>query len=92
MPLGTFIVMCVDYIQGDTMERIDTTPLFRRIRFRKRVNGRRVKTRVWFDETGAERIPQKSIKFPTIDLEYYQKVAPDLETYQITLRPWTDGS
>lgn len=90
MPLGTFIVMYVDRTQGDIMERIDTTPLHRRIRFRKRVHGRRVKTRLWFDDTGAERIPQKSKIFEVIDLEYFQKTAPDLDTYQVTLRPWID--
>ncbi len=92
MPLGTSTAMYVGYIRGDIMEKIDTTPLLRRIRFRKTVNGRRVKTRLWFDDNGAERIPQKSIEFPIIDLEYYQKIAPNLETYQITLRPWIDGS
>ena len=39
----------------------DTDPnrVLRRIRT---VNGRKIKTRHWFDTVGAERIPQKSIK------------------------------
>lgn len=76
------------------MERFDTTPTHRKLRVVRIVNGRRVKTRIWFDDTGADiGIPPKSEdKFEIIDLEYFQKKAVNLETYQVTLRPWTQES
>ena len=55
MPRGTSIVIPVGCIPVDIMERNDTTDTNRRLRFVKTVNGRRVKTRVWFDTTGARR-------------------------------------
>ncbi len=56
MPLGTSIAMSVGSIQVGIMERIDNTDPDRKLRFMKRVNGRRLKTRVWFDKTGAREI------------------------------------
>jgi hypothetical protein len=50
----------------------------------------KVKGRMVFVVDGAERIPQKSIKFEIIDLDYYQKRA-DPDNYQVTLWKWTDG-
>ena len=76
-----------------TITENDTTPLKRKLRFVRRVNGRRVKTRVVFDDTGAERIPQKMCQpFPEINLRYFQEIAPKLGSYQVTLRPWLDES
>ena len=40
----------------------DTNPLRKLRRHTRRLAGRRTKTIIWFDESGAERIPQKSIK------------------------------
>ena len=60
MHLGTSIAMSVGSIQVGTMEKTDTTDTDRRLRFQKTVNGRRVKTRVWFDKNGAREIPQKT--------------------------------
>jgi hypothetical protein len=50
----------------------------------------KVKGRMVFVVNGAERIPQKSIKFEIIDLDYYQNTA-DPDNYQVTLWKWTDG-
>lgn len=75
------------------MERIDTTPTHRKVRTIRFVNGRRVKTRIWFDDSGADiGIPPKSETYEKINLEYYQKKAVNLKSYQITLRPWTEES
>jgi hypothetical protein len=65
MHLGMYIAMYVGLRQGDIMDlaAIDTTDPHRKMRrFSVRVPGLRVKTRIWFDGVGAERIPQKSIK------------------------------
>lgn len=92
MHLGTSTVMYAGSIRGGIMESVDTTPLARKIRFRKTLYGRRIKTQLWFDDSGAEQIPQKSIKVlhPEIDLDYFQKIANNLVTYQVSLRPWTE--
>ena len=65
MHLGTCIAMYAGLRQGDIMDMadVDTTDPHRKMRrYRIRVPGLTVKTRIWFDEVGAERIPQKSIK------------------------------
>ncbi len=92
MRLGTSTATCAESIRGGTVEKVDTTPLARKIRFRKTINGIRINTQLWFDDSGAERIPQKSIKVlhPEIDLDYFQKTAITLVTYQVSLRPWTE--
>ena len=64
-PLGTYIVMYVECTQGDIMDlnKVDTTNPHRKMRrWTRRTPGIMYKTKVWFDEVGAERIPQKSIK------------------------------
>ncbi len=53
---GTSIVMSVGSIQVGIMERIDTTDPDRKLRFIRTVNGIRVKSRFWFDKTGAREI------------------------------------
>ena len=92
MRLGTSTAAFAAFIRGGIVERVDITPLGRKIRFRKTINGIRIKTQLWFDDIGAERIPQKSIKVlhPEIDLDYFQKIAINLGTYQVSLRPWTE--
>ncbi len=72
------------------LEMADTTPLGGKLRFIRTIDGRRVKrTRMWVD-TGAERKPLKSFKplHPEIDIVYFQKLAPRLGSYQVSLRPW----
>jgi len=60
MPPGTSIVMSVGFTRVGIMERIDGTDSDRKLRFMKRLNGRRLKTRVWFDKTGAKRKPKET--------------------------------
>ena len=65
MHLGTYIAMFAGFRQGDIMDMAesDTTNPHRKMRrYRSRIPGVMYKTRVWFEEVGAERIPQKSIK------------------------------
>ncbi len=68
MPPGTSIVMSVVSTQVGIMERIDTTDTDRKLRFIRTINGRRVKSRVWFDKTGAREIPQKTRDQESYDL------------------------
>ncbi len=53
---GTSIVMSVGSIPVGIMERNDTTDPDRKLRFIRTVNGIRVKSRRWFDKTGAGEI------------------------------------
>ena len=46
----------------DLKESDTTNPHRKMRRFKSKLPGVMYKTRVWFDEVGAERIPQKSIK------------------------------
>ncbi len=60
--LGKCIVMYADLRQVGTMERIDRTDPHRKMRrHTRRIGGDRINTIIWFEEVGAERIPQKSI-------------------------------
>ena len=65
---GTSIVMSVGFTQVGIMERIDTTDPDRKLRFIRTVNGRRVKSRRWFEVTGAREIPQKTRDQESYDL------------------------
>jgi hypothetical protein len=69
---------------------IDTTPLVRKRRLVRWVDGRRIKTRWWFDDTEPTTGPIR--KYPTIDLAYFQRTARARDPYQITLRPWIDDN
>ncbi len=62
MPPGTSIAMSVGSIQVGTMERIDTTDTDRKLRFIRTINGIRVKSRRWFDKTGARETPKEKTK------------------------------
>ena len=68
---GTSIAMSVGSIQVGIMERIDRTDPGRKLRFEKRRNGRRIKTRRWFDKTGASEIPQKTREKGNTDLRWW---------------------
>ena len=54
--------MSVGFTRVGTMERIDTTDPDRKLRFIRTVNGIRVKSRFWFDKTGAREIPKEKTK------------------------------
>ena len=65
MRLGMCIVMSAGSRQVDIMdlkESDQTNPHRKMRRHTRRLAGRRSKTIIWFEELGAERIPQKSIK------------------------------
>lgn len=72
-----------------TIERIDDSPLDRKRRLIRWVDGRRIKTRWWFDDSEPTTGPIR--KYPKIDLNYFQNTA-DRSNYQISLRPWTDDN
>jgi hypothetical protein len=65
MHLGTCIAMFAGLRQGDIMDlaEVDTTNPHRKMRrTRSRIPGVMYKTRVWFEEVGAEAKPQKMVR------------------------------
>ncbi len=68
MPPGTSIVMSVGFTQVGTMERIDRTDPDRKLRFVRTINGRRVKSRVWFDKNGARKTPKETRDLLSYDI------------------------
>ena len=85
-PLGNHYVTIVG-ISMVTITDIDDTPLSRKPRVICWVNGRRVKTRIWFDDTEPTTGPIR--KYPEIDLNYLQTKFRMRDPYQVTLRGWT---
>jgi len=67
----------------DLAKNDDTNPHRKMRRHTRRLAGRRYKTIIWFDEVGAERIPQKSIKKITRSVykkqmrEYWRTLCPE---------------
>ncbi len=70
-----------------TIKEIDETPVVRKLRITRWVNGRRVKSRVWFDDTEPTTGPIR--KYPEIDLAYFQNKARTRDPFQVTLLGWT---
>ncbi len=73
-----------------TISKIDSTPLHRRVRIIRWINGQRVKTRLYFDDKEPTTGPIR--KYPQIDLAYFQRKARARDPFQVTLKPWTDDN
>jgi hypothetical protein len=74
----------------------ETDPLRKSRRHTRRLAGRRYKTIIWFEEVGAERIPQKSIKivrsaYKKTIREYWRTLCPDMLARAQRMRVYTDS-
>ena len=78
----------------DLAKNDETNPHRKMRRHTRRLAGRRYKTIIWFDEVGAERIPQKSIKvmrsaYKKTMMEYWWTLDPKYAKRAQTMRVYT---
>ena len=78
----------------DLKENDDTNPHRKMRRITRRLPGVMYKTRVWFEEVGAERIPQKSIKvmrsaYKKTMMEYWWTLDPKYAKRAQEMRVYT---